>query len=81
MNFLDNLMAPLNRDHCLLFYYLGLISLLFAVIALVGLLANLFNRKSMSGGAVTSLVMSVLSNLVMYYFARIHYSICLAALN
>tara|TARA_B110001452_G_C15129244_1_gene393539 strand:+ start:514 stop:759 length:246 start_codon:yes stop_codon:yes gene_type:complete len=81
MNFLDNLMTPLNRDHCSLFYYLGLISLLFAVIALFGLVANLFNRKSMSSGAVTSLAMSVLSNLVMYYFARIHYSICLAALN
>ena len=48
MNFFDNLMAPLNKDHCMLFYYLGLISLLFTVVALVGLLANLFNKKSMS---------------------------------
>ena len=79
MNFFDNLMSPLNRDHCMLFYYLGLISLISALFALGGLLIGLFRKNSQySMGAY---LMSFLSNLVMYYFSRIHYSICLAALN
>lgn len=79
MNFFDNLMSPLNRDHCMLFYYLGLISLLSALFALVGLLLGLFRKNSQySMGAY---FMSFLSNLVLYYFSRIHYSICLAALH
>ena len=79
MNFFDNLMSPLNRDHCMLFYYLGLISLISVLFALGGLLFGLFKKNSQySMGAY---FMSFLSNLVMYYFSRIHYSICLAALN
>lgn len=79
MNFFDNLMSPLNRDHCMLFYYLGLFSLISALFALVGLLLGLFRKNSQySMGAY---FMSFLSNLVLYYFSRIHYSICLAALH
>ena len=79
MNFFDNLMSPLNRNHCMLFYYLGLISLISALIALGGLIMGLFRKNSQySMGAY---FMSFLSNLVMYYFSRILYSICLAALH
>ena len=80
MNFFDNLMSPLGKNNCLLFYYLGIISLLFAVVAFINLVVNLFKSKKMDSGT-SALVMAVLSNLVMYYFARIHYSICLAALQ
>ena len=82
MNFFDNLMSPLNRNHCSIFYYLGLISFFLAMVALVSLVTLFFSpSKNRSNGAVSALVMSILSNLVMYYFSRIHYSICLAALN
>ena len=80
MNFFDSLMQPLGKDNCLLFYYLGLISFLFAVIAFVSLVITLFKSKKFDN-TVTALTMSVLSNLIMYYFSRIHYSICLSALN
>ena len=79
MNFLDNLMSPLSRDHCMLFYYLGLISLFFAIAALVGFILGLFRKNSQY--AMGAYFMSFLSNMILYYISRIHYSICVAALR
>ena len=79
MNFLDNLMFPLSRDHCMLFYYLGLISLFFAIAALVGFIMGLFRKNSQY--AMGAYFMSFLSNMILYYISRIHYSICIAALR
>tara|TARA_B100000035_G_C20671534_1_gene409819 strand:- start:298 stop:543 length:246 start_codon:yes stop_codon:yes gene_type:complete len=81
MNIFDKIMQPLNKDHCLLFYYLGIISFIFAIIAFGSMVINLFKNKFKFDGSIMALFMSTLSNFVMYYFARIHYSICLAALN
>lgn len=81
MNFFDQLMQPVGRDHCMLFYYLGVISVVFALFAFVSLLVSLFKSKGKMDVGSVSLVFSILSNLVMYYFARVHYSICLAALQ
>jgi hypothetical protein len=80
MNFLDNLMSPLNRDHCLLFYYLGLISLLFAVLGLGSLVYNVLSGSKTDRVTLTFFY-SFLSNLVMYYISRLNYSICLGALQ
>lgn len=79
MNFLDNLMSPLSRDHCMLFYYLGLISLFFAIAALVGFILGLFRKNSQY--VMGAYFMSFLSNMILYYISRIHYSICVAALR
>ena len=79
MIFLDNLMSPLSRDHCMLFYYLGLISLFFAIAALVGFILGLFRKNSQY--AMGAYFMSFLSNMILYYISRIHYSICIAALR
>ena len=35
MNFFDSLMAPLGKDYCALFYYLGLLSLFLALFAVI----------------------------------------------
>ena len=79
MNFFDSLMAPLNRDHCLLFYLFGLFSLLSAVIALIGFTVGLFRKNSQY--VMGAYFISFISNMLLYYFARIHYSICVSALR
>jgi|UniRef100_A0A6C0DVJ5 hypothetical protein len=79
MNFFDSLMSPLSRDHCLLFYIIGLVSLLFAILALVGFVVGLFRKNSQY--AMGAYFMSFLSNMVLYYVSRIHYSICVSALR
>ena len=79
MSFLDSLMSPLSRDHCMLFYILGLISLLFAVSALIGFTVGLFRKNSQY--AMGAYFISFLSNMILYYISRIHYSICVAALR
>jgi hypothetical protein len=79
MNFFDSLMAPLNRDHCLLFYLLGLFSLASAVIALIAFTIGLFTKNSTY--AMVALFGSFISNMIVYYFSRIYYSICIAALR
>jgi hypothetical protein len=79
MNFFDSLMSPLSRDHCLLFYIIGLVSLFFAILALVGFVVGLFRKNSQY--AMGAYFMSFLSNMVLYYVSRIHYSICVSALR
>ena len=79
MNFFDSLMNPLNRDHCMLFYVLGLVSLFFAIFALIGFVIGLFRKNSQY--AMGAYFMSFLSNMIIYYIARIHYSICVSALR
>ena len=81
MKFFDNLMSPLNKDHCLLFYYLGLLNIALVILGVISLVFELFKKNFKMGGAFMAMVMSILTNLLMYYFARIHYSICIAALN
>jgi len=79
MGFFDGLMSPLSKDHCAFFYYLGLLSLFFSLIALVGLISGLFQKKS--GYAMGAYFMSFLSNLLMYYTLRIYYSMCIVSLR
>lgn len=79
MSFFDSLMAPLSKDHCAFFYYLGLLSLFLTLIAAVGLVTGLFQKKS--GYAMGAYLMSFLSNLLMYYTLRIYYSICIVSLR
>ena len=79
MNFFDRLMAPLGKDYCALFYYLGLLSLFLALFAVVGFVMGFFQKKS--GYAMGSYFMSFISNILMYYFLRIYYSMCVASLR
>ena len=79
MNFFDRLMSPLSKDYCMLFYYLGLLSLLLALFAVGGLIMGLFRKRS--GYAMGAYAMSFLSNILMYYTLRIYYSICIVTLR
>ena len=78
MNFFDSLMAPLSREHCMIIFYLGIINLFFGVLLLVSGVLSLFDKKTMSRGAVF-LVQSFV-NFFMYYLFRIAYSICIKTL-
>jgi len=80
MNFFDNLMSPLSRDYCLIFYVIGLVSLFFALSALVGFVVALF-RKNSQYAILFTLFMSFITNMLLYYISRTHYSICVAALR
>ena len=79
MNFFDSLMSPLSKDHCMFFYYLGLLTLLLALFALGGFIMGLFKKRS--GYAMGAYFMSFLSNILMYYTLRIYYSICIVTLR
>lgn len=79
MNFFDRLMSPLGKDYCAVFYYLGLISLFLALLAVIGFVMGIFQKKS--GYAMGAYFMSFISNILMYYFLRIYYSMCIASLH
>lgn len=76
--FLDSLMAPLGKEHCLVYYVLGLLTLAFAVLALVNGLFKMMNKKS--GNTGLFLILNSLTMFFMYYLYRIVYSICVKAL-
>jgi len=79
MDFFDNLMSPLSKAHCAFFYYIGLLNLFLAILALGGLIGGLFQKKS--AYAMGAYFMSFLSNILMYYTLRIYYSICIVTLR
>ena len=43
---LDNLMAPLGKEHCTVYYILGLLTLFFAVLAVLNGLFLVFDKKN-----------------------------------
>lgn len=78
MNFFDSLMAPLSREHCMIIFYLGIITLFFGVIFFVSGVFNLFDKKSRQYGSL--LLLMGVKSFIIYYLYRIAYSICLKAL-
>lgn len=78
MNFFNSLMAPLSRDHCMIIFYLGIISLFFAALLLVGGVFVLFTKKNKINGGF--LLIYSFGHFFMYYLYRISYSICIKTL-
>ncbi len=75
---LDNLMAPLGKEHCTVYYVLGLLTLFFAVLAVVNGLFQCFDKKSRQTGFF--LMLNSLTMFFMYYLYRIVYSMCVKTL-
>tara|TARA_Y100001980_G_C14545614_1_gene325281 strand:+ start:1665 stop:1907 length:243 start_codon:yes stop_codon:yes gene_type:complete len=75
---LDNLMAPLGKEHCTVYYILGLLTLFFAVLAVLNGLFLVFDKKTRTSGFF--LMLNSLTMFFMYYLYRIVYSICIKAL-
>ena len=74
MSLFSDFMSPLGRDSCDLVYYLGIISLIFAVLGLVSGILNLMSNKSKH--RTLFLLSQSLYMFLMYYLYRIAYSIC-----
>jgi len=76
MTFLDDLMAPFGKEHCMFFYYLGYFSLAAVLLAFIGIIIALVQKNyKILGLAISYFLIFVL----MYYVYRLHYSVCLGA--
>ena len=78
MNFFDNLMAPLGKEHCLIYYYLGIFILLFSSVHLILGVIKLFDKKNRQMGIL--FIINSLYGFFSYYLYRIIYSICIKTL-
>ena len=76
--FLDTLMAPLGKEHCLVYYIFGLGTLFLALITVINGIYQLLDKKSRTTGIF--LILNSLTMFFMYYLYRIIYSICLKSL-
>ena len=76
MSFFADLMSPLNKDHCMYFYFLGYLALLFAIVSLViGLISIYKKNYKVLGFAISYFFTLILA----YYVYRLNYSVCLIA--
>ena len=75
----DSLMKPLGKEHCMIFYIFGLLSLLFALIHLVRGFLSTLNKKTQY--MFFENIWKALMSFFIYYLYRINYSICSSALN
>lgn len=75
---LDNIMAPLGKEHCMIYYILGLLTFIFAFIAVLNGLYQTINKKTRQTGLL--LILNSLTMFFMYYLYRIVYSICIKSL-
>jgi hypothetical protein len=71
-------MAPLGKEHCMIFYYLGLMTLFFAIFAVGIGIVYLFDKKTRMPGFI--LMLNSFTMFFMYYLYRIIYSICIKTL-
>ena len=76
MGFFDGLMAPLGKEHCMFFYYLGYISLALILVGVIVLIMSLYKKSlQLTGLAIYYILFAVM----MYYVYRLNYSVCLIA--
>jgi len=76
MTFLDDLMAPFGKEHCMFFYYLGYFSLAAVLLSVIGILIALYKMNyKLLGFAISYFLTFIL----MYYVYRLNYSVCLGA--
>ena len=78
MNFLDELMAPLGREHCAIYYVFGLFSFFMAIVALIRAVFFFVDKKTSDLGMI--LLFNSLGLFLGYYIYRILYSICMRSL-
>ena len=77
LGFLNNLMAPLGREHCLIYWVFGIMAFIGAVLILVqGLYMMLTGGKGNRRYIGMGLVINSLWVFLTYYLYRIIYSIC-----
>jgi len=78
MNAFQDIVAPLDKDYCLIFYWLTVVNFVFLAIAclgFIGTLIMLFRGKITMMSAFYSLLM-ILVYALMYFQSRLFYSMC-----
>ena len=81
---LDNLMMPLNKQHCQVFYVIGIFFVILALITFIGLIYTLVAKninKETRGLFVFYGITEILLLLFSYYLYRILYTMCNNSLN
>ena len=74
MNIFNSLMAPLGKEHCMVFYIFALFSLFLAVLALVRGFAFFTDKKTSNLGMI--LMFNSVTLFLGYYIYRVLYSMC-----
>jgi hypothetical protein len=78
MDAIQQLFAPLDKDYCLLFYWLTVVNFIFLVVASLGFLSSLvllFRGKITVMSGFYSFMM-ILVYALMYFQSRLFYSMC-----
>jgi len=78
MNIFDSIMSPLGREHCMIFYYIGLITFFFAIASFVLGLMFVFNKKTNTKGGM--FLLNSITLFITYYLYRIVYSMCVKSM-
>jgi|TARA_B110000261_G_C12821613_1_gene252516 uncharacterized membrane-anchored protein len=78
MNVFDSIMSPLGREHCMIFYYIGLGLFFLALIGILIGIIYLFDKKSRQVG-LFSIIQGIVG-LFSYYLYRIIYSMCVKSM-
>lgn len=77
MDFLNTIMSPLGKEHCSIYFFLGIFSLIYAAILLI-IGVTFILKKNINVGIMLIIKSSML--FIIYYLQRILYSICLKTL-
>jgi hypothetical protein len=78
MNGLSDFFAPLDKDYCVLFYWLTVVNFIFLIVAGLGFVVSLvmlFRNKVTLMSTLYSFLMILVYGL-MYYQSRLFYSMC-----
>jgi hypothetical protein len=78
MNSLSDMFTPLDKDYCVLFYWLTVVNFVFLIIAALGFVVSLvmlFRNKVTLMSAMYSFLMILVYGL-MYFQSRLFYSMC-----
>lgn len=78
MNFFENLMSPIGIEHCMILYYLGIFTFIFALIYIITGVVKLFDKKSRDIGIMY--IFSSFYGFFSYYLYRITYSMCVKSM-
>jgi hypothetical protein len=78
MNAIQELFAPLDKDYCMLFYWLTVVNFIFLAVAALGFVSSLvllFRGKITIMSGLYSFLM-ILVYALMYFQTRLFYSMC-----
>jgi hypothetical protein len=81
MDTIQQLFAPLDKDYCLLFYWLTVVNFIFLAVASLGFLSSLvllFRGKITFMSGMYSFLMILVYGL-MYFQTRLFYSMCVTS--